>query len=164
MTPWILAGQASLSFTVSWDFAQTHVHWVSDAPGSMVGLMMTSSKRTYANMPHLPGLLLPMPLSSQKTITNPCVHRRPSDTHRQVWLSLLWGHCSFAPGPGAHKVVFVPSQSLWWVWGLILMWLHPSYCLIAVSPLSLDMGNLFLVGSNILLSMNVQQLVAILVL
>ena len=34
------------------------------------------------------------------------------DTHRQVWLSLLWGHCSFLLGPGAHKVLFVPSKSL----------------------------------------------------
>ena len=26
--------------------------------------------------------------------------------------SLLWGHCSFLLGPGAHKVLFVPSKSL----------------------------------------------------
>ena len=34
------------------------------------------------------------------------------DTHGQVWVSLLWGHCSFLLGPGAHKVLFVPSKSL----------------------------------------------------
>ena len=34
------------------------------------------------------------------------------DTHRQVWFSLLWGHCSFLLGPGMHKVLFVPSKSL----------------------------------------------------
>ena len=34
------------------------------------------------------------------------------DTHRQGWVSLLWGHCSFLLGPGAHKVLFVPSKSL----------------------------------------------------
>ncbi|KAB0353588.1 hypothetical protein FD755_023712, partial [Muntiacus reevesi] len=34
------------------------------------------------------------------------------DTHRQVWLSLLWGHCSFLLGHGVHKVLFVPSKSL----------------------------------------------------
>ena len=28
------------------------------------------------------------------------------DTHRQVWLSFLWGHGSFLLGPGAHKVLF----------------------------------------------------------
>ena len=26
--------------------------------------------------------------------------------------SLLWGHCSFLLGPGAHKVLFVPSKTL----------------------------------------------------
>ena len=36
----------------------------------------------------------------------------PEDTHRQVWVSLLWGHCSFFLGPGAHKVLFVPFKSL----------------------------------------------------
>ena len=31
---------------------------------------------------------------------------------RQVWGSLLWGHCSFLLGPGVYKVLFVPSKSL----------------------------------------------------
>ena len=34
------------------------------------------------------------------------------DIRRQVWDSLLWGHCSFLLGPGAHKVLFVPTKSL----------------------------------------------------
>ena len=34
------------------------------------------------------------------------------DTHWHMWVSLLWGHCSFLLGPGAHKVLFVPSKSL----------------------------------------------------
>ena len=34
------------------------------------------------------------------------------DTHREVWVRLLWGHCSFLLGPGAHKVLFMPSKSL----------------------------------------------------
>ena len=60
----------------------------------------------------------------------PCTHcytqcpqpcSRPLPTHAstgdfraltQVWVSLLWGHCSFLLGPGAHKVLFVPSKSL----------------------------------------------------
>ena len=57
-------------------------------------------------------------------------------------------------------------SSLWvthcWVWDLILSWLCPSYHLALASSLSLDMGYLFLVGSSILLSMVVQQLVVIL--
>ena len=42
----------------------------------------------------------------------PTPPRRLLDTHRQVWVSLLWSHCSFLLGPGAHKVLFVPSKSL----------------------------------------------------
>ena len=34
------------------------------------------------------------------------------DTQRQVWLSLLWGHCSFLLAPGVHKVLSV-SPVLW---------------------------------------------------
>ena len=30
----------------------------------------------------------------------------------QVWVSFLWDHCSFLLGPGVHKVLFVPSKSL----------------------------------------------------
>ena len=33
-------------------------------------------------------------------------------THRQVWVSLLWSHCSFLLGPDMHKVLFVPFKSL----------------------------------------------------
>ncbi|XDB61878.1 hypothetical protein AB1E18_015235 [Capra hircus] len=43
---------------------------------------MATSKRTYANT-HLSGLLLPVPPSLQQRATaNPCLHRRPSNTHR----------------------------------------------------------------------------------
>ena len=44
--------------------------------------------------------------------TNPCLCQRLLDTHRQVWVSLLWGHSSFFLGPGVHKILFVPSKSL----------------------------------------------------
>ena len=50
-----------------------------------------------------------------------------------------------------------------WSWDFILLWLCPSYYLSTASSLSLDVGYLFLMGSSILLSMVVQQLVAILV-
>ena len=50
------------------------------------------------------------------------------------------------------------------LWDLILSCSHPSYHLTATSSLSSDMVYLFLVGSSILLSMVVQQLVVILVL
>ena len=48
----------------------------------------------------------------QQATTDPHICRRLLDTHRQVWVSLLWGHCSFLLGSGAHKVLFVPSKSL----------------------------------------------------
>ena len=43
---------------------------------------------------------------------HPHLHPRPLDTHGQIWVSLLWGHCSFLLRPGAHKVLFVPPKSL----------------------------------------------------
>ena len=51
------------------------------------------------------------PYPMQATV-NPCLHWRLQDTPRQVWLSLLWGHCSFLLGPTMHKVFFLPSKSL----------------------------------------------------
>ena len=45
-------------------------------------------------------------------------HRQPMplleilDTHGQVWVCLLWGHCSFLLDPGAYNLLFVPSKSL----------------------------------------------------
>ena len=46
----------------------------------------------------------------QQATTNPHLHWRLLDTPRQVWVSLLWGHCSFLLGPGAHKILFCPSR------------------------------------------------------
>ena len=65
------------------------------------------------------------PPTLQQGITDPHLHERLLDTHWQVWASLSWGHCSFLLGPGAHKVLFVPSKSLfsqscisfWWLYG-----------------------------------------------
>ena len=52
------------------------------------------------------------PQTLQQATTDPRLHQRLLDTHGQVWVSLLWGHCSFLLGPGARKVLFVPSKSL----------------------------------------------------
>ena len=57
-------------------------------------------------------LLHSVPPTLQQATANPRLHQRLLDTHRQVWVSLLWGHCSFLLGPGAYKVLFVPSKSL----------------------------------------------------
>ena len=39
-----------------------------------------------------------MPLIPWQATVNPRLCRRLLDPHRQVWLSLLWGHCSFLLG------------------------------------------------------------------
>ena len=48
----------------------------------------------------------------QQGTADPRLCQRLLDTHGQVWVSLLWGHCSFLLGPGVHKVLLVPSKSL----------------------------------------------------
>ena len=50
-------------------------------------------------------LLHSMPLTLQQATTNPCLQWGLLDTHRQVWVSLLWRHCSFLLGPGAQGSV-----------------------------------------------------------
>ena len=42
----------------------------------------------------------------QQATVNSCLQQRLLDTHSQVWLSPLWGHCSFLLGPGTHKFLF----------------------------------------------------------
>ena len=60
----------------------------------------------------MPGLLYSVPLTPWQATVNPHLCQRLLNTHRQVWFSLLRGHCSFLLGPGGHKVLFVPSESL----------------------------------------------------
>ena len=57
-------------------------------------------------------LLHSVPLTLQQVTTDPFLCQRLLNTHGQVWVSLLWCHCSFLLGPGAHKILFVPSKSL----------------------------------------------------
>ena len=57
-------------------------------------------------------LLHSVPPALQQATTDPRLRWRLLDTHRQVRVSLLRGHRSFLLGPGAHKVLFVPSKSL----------------------------------------------------
>ena len=79
----------------------------------------TSFKRSHA------ALLHSVPPTCSKPPPDPRLHQRLLDTHGQVWVSPLWGHCSFLLGPGVHKVLFVASKSpvssvlckLWWLYG-----------------------------------------------
>ena len=69
-------------------------------------IMATSFKRSHQ------ALLHSVPPSLLQATANSHLCQRLLDTHGQVWVSLLWGHCSFLLGPGAHKVLFVPSKNL----------------------------------------------------
>ena len=53
-----------------------------------------------------------VPPALQQASADPRLCQRLLDTHGQVWVSLLWGHCSFLLCPGAHKVLFVPFNNL----------------------------------------------------
>ena len=69
-------------------------------------IMLTSFKRCHASTGALSDPAL------QQATTNPGLCRRLLDTPGQVRVSPLWGHCCFLLGPGAHKVLSVPFQSL----------------------------------------------------
>ena len=60
----------------------------------------------------MPGLLYSVLLTPGQATVNLCLSWRFLDTHRQAWLSFLWYYCSFLLGLGAHRVLFVPSRSL----------------------------------------------------
>ena len=57
-------------------------------------------------------LLHSVPPTLQQATTDPHLHQRLLGTHGQIWVSLLWDHCSFLLGPGVYKVLFVPSKCL----------------------------------------------------
>ena len=69
-------------------------------------IMVTSFTR-----PHAHTAVLSAPTLQQAT-TDALLPQRLLDTLRQVWVSLLWHHCSFLLGPGTHKILFVPSKNL----------------------------------------------------
>ena len=70
-----------------------------------------TSKRTYANNAHAPKTAAASAPSLRQATADPHLHKRTSNTHRQVWLSLLWGDC-FPLGPGGHEALFMPSKGL----------------------------------------------------
>ena len=72
----------------------------------LIKIKATSFKRSHACTAALSAPTL------QQATADIQLHQRLLNTHRQVWVSLSWGHCSFLWGPGAHKILFVPSKSL----------------------------------------------------
>ena len=76
--------------------------------GCMVGLVATSSKKTYATcMP--PKSAAARALSPWQAPADPCLLRGNSDTQRHVW-SVSVGSLFHSMGPGVHKVSFAPSE------------------------------------------------------
>ena len=57
-------------------------------------------------------LLQSVPPTLQQAITDPRLRRRLPDTHRQVWVSLLQGHCSFLLSPGVQGSVYAFQESI----------------------------------------------------
>ena len=68
--------------------------------------MVTSFKRSCASTA---ALSAPNPATGHH---QPMPLLETSGHSRASLVSLLWGHCSFLLGPGVHKVLFVPSKSL----------------------------------------------------
>ena len=114
--------------------------------GSIVGLMVTSSKKTYD----------PYCFSQVCWSQSACAGGRLLLIHASAGeiqtLKVRFDSVSVRSlGPGVHKVLFEPSEHLWWVWSLILNVILPLLPLVS-----------FLVGSNFLLWIVVQQWVAVL--
>ena len=63
------------------------------------------------NVNLLHALLHSVPLILLQATTDPHLCQRFLDTHRQVWVSVLWGQCSFLLGPGVQKVLFLPFKT-----------------------------------------------------
>ena len=113
-------------------------------------------------MLHDPGLLQPEPLSPWQSTADPCLCRKQSNTQRQVWLSL----CGVSGSWCAQGFVWSLWASLAGRLGLILNVVLPLQLYYWDFSFALERGAsfffFFLVKSNILLSMIVQQWVAIL--
>ena len=92
-------------------------------------VMATSFKRSHACTA---ALSAPDPAAGHR---NPHLHWRLLDIPGQVRVSLLWGHCSFLLGHGAHKVLFVPCKAVspvqckfWRLHGGLLATLQEGLC------------------------------------
>ena len=96
----------------------------------------------------IPRSAAPRAPALQQVTADPHLHRRYSNT---VLAQSLWGLQVLV------LTRFVPSECLWQVFGLILNMISLLLPSCWASPLPLDVGYLFLVGSNVLLLMAVQQ-------
>ena len=93
--------------------------WQTGGNGNILQKEVLSASRTQAGPQ---SLVIHYPWTCSRPV-NSRLHWRLLDTHRQIWLSLLLGHCSFLLGPGTHKVFLCPQNSvspvLWKFWNQI---------------------------------------------
>ena len=68
--------------------------------------MATSFKKSPAHTAPLSALTM------QQNTTDSRLCWRLLDTQRELWVSLLWGDCTFFLSSGVHKVLIVPSKSM----------------------------------------------------
>ena len=99
-----MLNKSLIQFSVNgWSWAPFLLFTWSQTMVEVMKIMVTSFNRSHA-------------CTATLTALNPSGdHHQPMpplETPGQVWVSLLWGHFSFFLGPGAHKVLFVPSKSL----------------------------------------------------
>ena len=85
----------------------------------IIKIIATSFKRSHA----WTYTQCPQPCSST---TDPHLHQRLLDTHQQVWVSLLWVHCSFLLGPWctsfcffSPRVCFPVLCKFWRLYGVV---------------------------------------------
>lgn len=117
----------------------------------LMRLMVTSSKRA---LPHLLGRSRAPALGQATAYLYP----------PQVDTQRLKGRSGSVPvGSPVYKVLFEPSERLWWIWGLILNAISLPATTCWGFAFALGCRVSFLVGSNILLLMVLQQWVVILV-
>ena len=109
------------------------------------GVKVTSSKRAYA----IPRSAAPRALPCSRPLL---IHTSTGYTQTQFWLSLcgVIGSC-------CAQSLFEPSECLWWLWGLILNVISPLLPSCWGFSFALGRGVSFLVGSNIFMSMVVQE-------
>ena len=80
-------------------------------PSGQIMVGVTSFKKTHTSVPQLPGLMYSAPYTSCQAAADPHLHRRLPHSHGQVWLSLLWGHCSFLLSRTATCILLRVSAS-----------------------------------------------------
>ena len=85
-----------------------------DGWGCVPSLLFTWDQTVVEGMKKGPmhALLHSVSPALQQATTDPRLHQRPLDTPRQIWVSLLWDHCSLLLGHGSYRILFVPSRSL----------------------------------------------------